>query len=190
MYKRSLGIFLTLLLSYAGLSYWQNKSDSDRLETFRNKLEIQGKYKELGRAVFARKNVAAGILITDDFVEERELPINQIPGQAACHTSDVVGRKARFSIGKETIVSNYNLDPYPAYLPVMAVQAKKLIRRGTPIDDEAVELVQSSSEKLTAANFEKISDVLGRVAKRDIVSGQILDRDQIIPRGFEIDANR
>jgi len=185
MYKRSLGFLLSCALLYTALSYWQNKCNSDRLETLRQKLEIEARYRQRGRVVFARKNVEAGILITDDFVEERELPVNLIPGQAAMHTSDVVGRKARFAVQKGTIVSNYDLDPYPPFLSVMAVQSKMLIRRGTPINDDAVELIQSTSEKLPTSHFEKISEVLGRLAKRDIVSGQILDRDQVLPRRFE-----
>ena len=187
MYKRCLGILLACALVFAAFSYWQDKSDNYRLETLRNKLKVEANYRVIANVVFARKNIEAGALIKDGFVEERKLPVNLIPGQAAINISGVVGRKARFAMQKNTIVSNYDLEPYPPYLTIHVVQSKRLIRRGTPLSDDAVEIVQCSSEKLPAAHFEKISEVLGRLAKRDIVSGKILTRDQVIPRQFEMD---
>ena len=175
---------LIFVCALVGLVFFnRNVEEKERLETVRRL--CQAKNVEFGKALYARSNIPEGTLITKDLVVEREISIDKIPGQALTRVSEALQHKARFAVTKGFILSRYDLDPYPPYLPVQAVTCVKRIPRGVPITDYAVELTQMSSEELPANCFLNAAKVLGRTARYDIEVGQIILSDQVVPRRFE-----
>ncbi|MBP6746161.1 hypothetical protein KBI23_00875 [bacterium] len=71
--------------------------------------------------VYARRDIEVGSLVSSDSVEQRTVMQCQIPGQAICNASDVIGRRPIYGIEKGQVLSIYDF-----LLPEQEVKYRKL----------------------------------------------------------------
>lgn len=169
-----------LLLALAGISFYL--WNSYQTEIGISRLEAIFKTPEAtGPAVYAMKEIKQGDVISDKSLVVKTIPISKMPDHIACRLEEVVGRKARFAVASDSIVSLYDLDPYPSGLPIYVVTATKDIEKGKVIEENAVGLEQEFAEKVPDHSFERTSMVVGTWAAKDISKDQILKPDDIFP---------
>ena len=177
---RQIAALLILLLAFTGsvIFIWTSYRTQSELGFLEAKYLVA---EESGSAIYAIKEIKQGDFIAATSLETRVIPVNKMPDHIVTRMEEAVGRKARFAISSNDILSLYDLDPYPPYLPVYVVEAARDIPKGMVISKDAVVINQHFAKDLPKLWYEKPDKIVGQSAAQDISKDQILSKEDIFP---------
>lgn len=176
-------VVLALVCALAGALFyaWKLDDESRFLET--QKKALEAKMLEKGTVVYALRDVARGAPITVDCIEERATEQSKIPGRAACKISEVLGRKAKYGISKDQVLSLYDLDPPPPGITSKIVRVVRPIKQGELIQADDLDELEKEAIQVPMDAVPDIATAVGQKAIKDIMPGNTLTTRYLVEAG-------
>jgi flagella basal body P-ring formation protein FlgA len=131
-----------------------------------------------GIVVYTIKDVPEGQTIPKDALEERKMDEQKIPTDAIRSSRQAIGKKAKYGMSSEQIVSEFDLRELPA------VCASKNIVKGQPIDRASVKIEMRGDIYCTS----QLDEVIGKIPSMDFKAGAMIPINGLAANGKVFEA--
>jgi len=106
-------MLLAIIVGIAGVTTMlvTGQLETQRIAYEKSKLDIEAKSKATGTVVVALKDVPEGVTVASEFLEEKKIPVGNIPTDALSTSAMAAGRVTKYGITAGQIVSQHDLAP-------------------------------------------------------------------------------